>query len=308
MINVIGRNPSAQVLRDIANTIDTTNDITICWGARQHTATGIGMNCVARKDAREQLQAIANAGLNVPVWTDQLETAKQAVRLGGKIWGRNWIHTRGTDIIGAGYKTIRTKQRKLVEHFNPTWLKREWWVQVIPFEQIVEEWRIHIFQGRSLGRGLKTQTGQANRIQPVRNRDNGWTMVHNIEPTPELKTAAAQAVKACGYNFGAVDLFKLNDGKIVILEVNTAPALRSQYTIDAYTTALNRLAAGKWLEWRDKDFAAAKVEPIVEERNAQPLQQPFNLNYMARLREEVRNQADNAPEFFIDYNGARIRF
>lgn len=300
MITIIGNNPSAETLRNNVEEILTDKDITICWGARQHPAMDIALNCIPRKDAREQLQAIAEAGLAVPIWTDNLETAKQAARIGGKIWGRKWIHTRGTDIIGSGYKTIRTKQRKLIEYFNPQWLKREWWVQVIPDDLIEEEWRIHIFQGRSLGRGLKVKTGDQRRIQPVRNRDNGWTMVHNVEPAPQLKTAAAQAVKACGYNFGAVDLFKLKDNSIVVLEVNTAPALRSDYTIAAYKTAVERLAAGKWLEWRDKDFAAEKVEPV----KAPPEVVGFNQEYIANLR----NQLNNALMYYTNHDGARVRF
>lgn len=259
MINIIGNNPSAETLRQIANDIVTDNSIAVCWGARNYKADAtLVFNGVPRKDANEQLTMMAEAGLTVPVWTDNINQAKQWVRDGIKVWGRNWIHTRGTDIIGSGYKVIRNKTtKKLVESWNPSWLKRQWWVQVIPDNLIKEEWRIHIFQGRSIGRALKVQTGEPQRIQPVRNRDNGWTMVHNIDPELSLKTAASKAVKALGYNFGAVDLFLLNDNSIVVLEVNTAPALRSDYTLTVYRTALERIANNKWLEWRDKDFANA---------------------------------------------------
>ena len=259
MINIIGNNPSAGTLRQIAGQIITNNNIALCWGARNYRADAtLVFNGVARKDAREQLTLMFEAGLTVPTWTDDIEHAKQWVRDGLRVWGRSWIHTRGTDIIGSGYKIIRNKTtRKLSEAWNPNWLKREWWVQVIPTDQIAEEWRIHIFQGRSIGRALKVQTGEPQRIQPVRNRDNGWTMVHNVDPVLPLKNAAALAVKSLGYNFGAVDLFLLNDGRIVVLEVNSAPALRSDYTMNAYKTALERIANNKWLEWRDKDFTNA---------------------------------------------------
>jgi len=254
MINIIGQNPSAAALRDIAEAFQTDLAINICWGARTVNADGLKFNCVKRKDAREQLTALAEAGLTVPVWTDNLEQAKTWVCQGEKVWGRNWIHSRGTDIIGSGYRKIRNKNKTLTEVWNPAWLRRQWWVKVIPNELIKEEWRIHIFQGRCLGRALKVQTGEPHRIQPVRNRDNGWTMVHDVEPQAILRNAAAKAVKAMGYNFGAVDLFLLQDNTIVVLEVNSAPAIRSEYTRNCYQTALSRLVNNKWLEWRDKDF------------------------------------------------------
>jgi hypothetical protein len=259
MINIISNQPSGRALQQAVADINTDKIINIAWGARVYPtpqADSININCIKRKDSREQLEALDNAGLIVPEWTNDLETAKQWVRDGIKVWGRRWFHTRGNDVIGSGYKyRIKTK----TESWNPTWLKREWWVQVIPNNLIVNEWRIHIFQGRSIGRGLKVQTGDAVRVQPVRNRDNGWTLVHNVDPSPYVRNAAAVAVKAVGYNFGAVDLFELADNQCVILEVNSAPALGSDYTFGIYHNAISKLAAGKWLEWRDKDFTKDNV-------------------------------------------------
>lgn len=257
MFTIHGDNPSAQTLRNTLQDINTNIDIHVGWGTRNIPVQDkrIVLNGVNRKDAREQLDAFAVANLLTPIWTDNVETAKNLVREGNHIWGRRWIHTRGTDIIGSGYRpAAKRKNKVLVESFNPNWLRREWWVKVIPAAEIRNEWRIHIFQGRSIGRGLKVLTGETQRIQPVRNRDNGWTMVHNVEPNAAVKTAASKAVAAVGYNFGAVDLIELNNDNVVILEVNSAPALRSDYTIAAYKNAFSRVAEGKWLKWRDKDF------------------------------------------------------
>lgn len=259
MITIHGGNPSAQTLRNAVGNINTTFNIHAGWGARYIPLKDglVILNGVARRDAREQLEMLAAANLNTPQWTADINVAKEWVLSGSRVWGRNWIHTRGTDIIGSGYvKVVKINRTKSESRyvFNPRWLQREWWVKVIDNDLIRNEWRIHIFQGRSIGRGLKVQTGDTQRIQPVRNRDNGWTMVHNVEPSATVKNAAAQAVKAVGYNFGAVDLFEMQDDSIVVLEVNSAPALRSDYTIAAYTTAFSRISEGKWLTWRDKDF------------------------------------------------------
>ncbi len=263
MINIIGNNNTSDLLREIASGINTPLNIDICFGCRVHTnKDSIVLNGVKRLDAKEQLDTFGDANLLTPTWTDSLEVAKTWVREGKLIWGRRWIHTQGQDIIGSGYRPPRkkvyigpTKQFILTpEHFNKQWLNREWWVQVIPQASIINEWRIHIFNGRSIGRGLKTQTSEPTRIQPVRNRNNGWTLVHDIEPSKYVKDCAYKAVRAVGYNFGAVDIIELTDNQCVVLEVNSAPAIRSPYTIDIYTNALLKLSEGKWIKWREKDF------------------------------------------------------
>ncbi len=260
MINIIGQNPSANTLRAALvgrEGIGAVN-IDVCFGARKHTnANNIVLNGQGRVDAQGQLTKFQEAGLLVPTWTSDLELAKTWVREGRLVWGRRWIHTQGQDIIGSGYRlprlvrASRIKDRIRPESFNQAWLQREWWVQVIPADAIANEWRIHIFQGRSIGRGLKVQTGESTRVQPVRNRNNGWTLRHDVEPSHDVRLTASRAVQSINYNFGAVDLIELKDSRIVVLEVNSAPALRSDYTLNVYTEAITRMSQGKYTNWKE---------------------------------------------------------
>lgn len=259
-ITVVGNQPSAQVLRDAierqaaADTIRKA--VVVCWGARSVTAPAEAavLNGTPRADAREQLTNIAAAGILVPEWTDQLALAQSWVREGMLVWGRYWEHTQGNDIIGPGYRPARlgpAPRPMRPERWNPQWLQREWWVQVIDPAHIVDEWRVHIFMGRSICVGKKVQTGPTVRKQLVRSRANGWTLDFSAT-MPEghpAREVARKAVAAVGYQFGAVDLLELRDGSVMVLEVNSAPALGSPQTINAYTRAVFMVANGKYQKW-----------------------------------------------------------
>ena len=255
-IAIIGEQPSARLLKGILHDKVTPKDVAVCWGAQSIKSTegSIVLNGVSRRDARQQLTMLEKAGLVVPLWTDDLVSAKEWVRQGMQVWGRRWNHTQGSDIIGPGYRPTRTGRygRVRPEGWNQTWCRREWWVQVVPEDHIVAEWRIHVFQGRIITRGQKVQTGEPSRIQLVRSRSNGWTLDSVPEPPNSVRQAARQAVQAVGYNFGAVDILDTKDGPVV-LEVNSAPALRSPSTLDAYVQAILKCANGKYSKWHQPD-------------------------------------------------------
>lgn len=244
MITVIGTQPSAKALQEAVKDLPTTEPVFIHWGAHHRPdRTAFTLNNVKRLDGLAQLQKFMEVGLSCPAPMININDAKELERRGIKTFGRRVDHTRGNDIVGAGY---REANRRQPERFNRGWLNREFWVPIIPQDQIVNEWRIHVFQGRVIARGLKTKTGDPIRKMPVRNRLNGWTLRHDIDPPQYIKEAARKAVAAVGYNFGAVDLFELQDNKYSVLEVNSAPALLSTYTMDAYVGACMKIAEGKY--------------------------------------------------------------
>lgn len=258
MFTVIGRQPSADVIREIVqNKIvpnQNTNNV-IHWGAhvRQYDDNVFTLNNVKKYNGLEQLTVFNENDLEVPAFTTDLEMAKRWLREGWSnvVWGRKLEHTRGNDIVGAGYKRLRNGQ----ERFNPIWLNRDFWVDVINPELVKREWRVHIFQGRCIAKGCKVKTGNTTRrFDYIRSRNNGWTLDHTIELPDLIREASRKAVNVLGYNFGAVDILELNADGITftpetaysVLEVNSAPALGSQYTIDAYTKALQKIENGKY--------------------------------------------------------------
>lgn len=259
MITIIGNQPSAITLREATKHLISNENITVCWGARNiGVREGLVLNGLFNATANIQLECFTNTGVRSVEYTDIPATAIDWERNNIKTFGRRWTHERGNDIVGSGYKAgyngwheFTTRKGNRVrramfrpEYFNPSWLNRDFWVKIIPSNLIIAEWRVHIFQGRSIAKGLKVQTGPTIRRQPVRNRANGWTLDHTAELPINVREAARRAVAAVGYNFGAVDLFEMNDGDPIVLEVNSAPALLSEYTLNAYTNAISKLATG----------------------------------------------------------------
>lgn len=234
MITVIGRQPSADTLRQALADVDHTVDVVVNWGARASATTDENvriLNANRRLNAIEQLVALDNVGLTVPSYTQDLDQAVRWVADGFSVWGRRLEHTQGIDIVGFRHKD---------------WARRDWWVgEVAGVEQ---EWRIHVFMGRTICRGLKVQTSPATRRLPVRSRRNGWTLVHDVDPPQDVRDAARRAVRAVGYDFGAVDILQTVDGPVV-LEVNSAPAIRSPLTLEAYKQAILKCAHGKYQRW-----------------------------------------------------------
>lgn len=205
MIRIVGKEGrSKRLLQMLVAELQGVPDRIISWGAEWDGA----INGCPRLDAVEQLRRFKDNGINAPDYTTDVLRAREWVDLGSLVFGRRRVHTEGRDIIGPTH---------------PQWRHREYWVKVIP--NVAQEWRVHVFQGRSIARGLKVQTGPQWRKMPVRNRANGWTMVHDQKPPKGLRTLARQAVAAVGYDFGAVDLLVCEDGTQWVLEINKAPGL-----------------------------------------------------------------------------------
>jgi hypothetical protein len=181
--------------------------------------------------ATAQLEAFEAAGLNVPQWTRDRRVAISWIHSRLVVLGRKENHTQGRDIeIGNG---IPLKKQ---------WLTRDWWCKFVPS---TGEWRIHVFDGRTIARAKKEPgPGSPGMTQvPIRSRRNGWLYRHDLEPSEALRNAARGAVAALGYPYGAVDLLETPTGPVV-LEVNRLPAM-DNYTATAYVNAIRRHVAGR---------------------------------------------------------------
>lgn len=141
-------------------------------------------------------------------------------RPSSKEWfGRSNFHVGGNDLL------------------TPTtapdfWVKRE---------DIVEEYRIHSFLGKSIRAGKKIVREGYSLDQAavdasngtlklasswIRSFDGGWRICYdNFQSKKAMREIAHKAVEALGLDFGAVDIAKCANGNLIVLEVNRAPGL-----------------------------------------------------------------------------------
>lgn len=124
-------------------------------------------------------------------------------------------------------------------------------------ENIVEEYRLHMFKGKSIRAGKKTAKatrpdGRTAPHQWIRSLDAGWFINYEgFKSTKDMRAIAAKALKALGLDFGAVDIAKKADGTLIVLEVNRAPGLEGN-TIQTYARKIIAWAAGQADEAEDQ--------------------------------------------------------
>ena len=81
----------------------------------------------------------------------------------------------------------------------------------------------------------------------MRSWDNGWRFkvpTTSFEERKPVRRAARRAVRSLGLDFGAVDVLVDADGKVYVLEVNTAPGIVGiieTSTFARYVEAITRL-------------------------------------------------------------------
>jgi hypothetical protein len=238
MIRVEGVDGEGKTLltRLLADLPQPTNDVLVSWGT---SGPRFHLNGQPRVDGLEQLRRFREGGLLVPEFTTDPREAMGWVRdTDSLVFGRNFLHTQGRDIVGPG------RRAKSHGRFYRPWLQKQFWVKVIP--DVIEEWRIHVFKGKSIARGLKHLVETPRRAMPVRNRENGWYIRHDIDPPKGVRPLAKIAVELCGYDFGAVDILVTNKDNntattVYVLEVNKAPGI-DLYTASAYASAISQFS------------------------------------------------------------------
>lgn len=159
--------------------------------------------------------------------------------------GRSFTHVGGNDLLNP----------------LPT---PDFWVRKL---NIVEEYRIHSFLGKSIRAGkkilregfstdadaVKASNGTLQLASSwIRSFDGGWRICYdNFQSKKDMRELAHKAVEALGLQFGAVDIGLLANGKLLVLEVNRAPGLEggsisqyAQHVKDWVNNAGNRNEAG----------------------------------------------------------------
>ena len=191
------------------------------------------------------LAEVEELARNANNWIGAQKLRKQAWERQPVVPAETWLprrnnHVGGRDLLAADGA------------FEPQYYSKK--------ENIVEEYRVHMFRGRSIRAGKKVQRpmrpdGHTPSHAWIRSFDAGWIIAYeNFQSTKEMRSIASKALKALGLDFGAIDIAKTADGKLLVLEVNRAPGVEGG-TVEAYAKHI--------INW-------VNGEPVADE-NAQPV-------------------------------------
>jgi hypothetical protein len=206
-------------------------DSIVCWGASCPELEGVKvLNALAEPMSKtEELSKLTLAGIRCPkVYVDS------SCKGNPSFLGRSQYHIGGNDL--------------LTPPSHPDFY--------VVKEKFVKEYRVHSFNGKSIRSGTKIlregfKLVGENEWEPnknlahpwIRSFDAGWRIDYTgFRSTENMRRIAHKAVKTLGLVFGAVDIAELQDGNLVVLEVNRSPGIEGG-TINAYVKAIN-----KWIE------------------------------------------------------------
>lgn len=191
-----------------------TGPCDVNWGRRRSSSAKLNGDTSAAVNKRVMRELFRDAEVPMPTLFDysggEDATAGTLVL---PVLGRPDFHTRGNGFWKCEtYNDIRKAARgagrkKAATHFM------EW----LDPEQYPVEWRVHIFQGKSIRMSVKVHTG----FHEYTTAKPGEELVRK-----PARRAAKAAVAAVGLDFGAVDILTGADGRNPkVLEVNCAPGL-----------------------------------------------------------------------------------
>lgn len=199
------------------------------WGSSMGEDTDLVLNkatAVAKAANKlESLKIMKEAGVDVPRFSiSPTDFGDDAVCL-----GRTIFHRGGTDI-------------NVLQEYHTDAIYSDYFTEYIP---AVQEFRLHMFRGELIGAQVKKFEGEGEEAEvPIRNHSNGYVFVPFMHSRPHQRRidTAGAAIEALGLDFGAVDLLVSADDRSIVLEVNTAPGLSSDRTLEAYTEAISAWA------------------------------------------------------------------
>jgi hypothetical protein len=177
----------------------------------------IQYNVVARTGERDRLIAALEAEINH--LRGQRDREVRLIPDGSEWLPRRNNHIGGTDLLHPGQADY--------------WSKKE---------RVVNEFRLHIFKGKSIRAGQKKHREEFPNPHPwIRSYEGGWFIDYaGFNSTKPMRDLAVKATENLGLDFGAVDMGQREDGTLIVFEVNRAPGIEGN-TVEAY--------AEKILEW-----------------------------------------------------------
>lgn len=174
------------------------------------------------------LNALVAAGIMVPDYTTSKDLAAQWIISGRPVLARRLLHASA----GAGIVGPLTTAEELPD--APLYVK---------YIKKAREYRVHVFHASCLIHQKKRRTGAAVDYH-IRSHANGWVFCNapNDPLAVRLSYIAVQAVEALQLDFGAVDIiYNEKHDTLYVLEVNTAPGIEKNNTLEFYTNSIKTL-------------------------------------------------------------------
>ena len=115
------------------------------------------------------------------------------------------------------------------------------WVEYI---KKFQEYRVHVIDGKAVLVAQKRKVKEEEADFKIRNHQNGWIYAVNDieEPHPSVLEESVKAVKALKLDFGSVDvIWSSHKNQAFVLEVNTAPGLAGETTINKFYEGISKL-------------------------------------------------------------------
>src|SRR3990167_6843 len=178
------------------------------------------------------LEALTQAKVNVPKWTQDRATASDWVSKDSIVVARKSL----TSSAGRGIVVVDQSVRLPDCNLYTLHVRHK------------REFRVHVFNNRIIDIAEKRkrsdfdkEVGELDSL--VRNWDNGWVFCHENVQCPEaVQREAMKAVEVLGLDFGAVDVgYREKDDKAYVFEVNTAPGIEGQ-TVQRYAQAVRQIS------------------------------------------------------------------
>lgn len=219
----------AQALRELGSEAKATRkdfllpraNLVINWGFRNPLDVGLNNAIVGNK--LEELEKLKAAGVNTVNFSR--ERPNYADTTIGFWLARRNTHRAGNDLA----------ENLLIGDF---------YVQKI--SNVRHEFRVHVFKDKSIRAGIKKAKEGAHPW--IRSLKQGWALDYGAlcqqNINNKVRNAAKAAIAALGYDFGAVDVALLSDGKALVFEVNSAPGLLTKNTATAYAKHFKSLLDG----------------------------------------------------------------
>jgi hypothetical protein len=213
--------------------------------------TVVGPNWKTTRALRAALKEVPEEGIFTFGGRDQDKLRQLTVLRGNRVQTVDYVKENPADPqywfgnpparqdLWLGRKRRHTRGKDIVRPEHPRWGRSDFWTKYTPS---AEEWRVHIFDGKSIARGKKVwvKDGPEPEVK-IRSRSRGYHMVHDVEydSMAALRKFAKEMVNTLGWSFGACDVLIGQGGEMYALEANSAPAM-DDYTLAAYVKAIRK--------------------------------------------------------------------